>query len=191
MSKPRLLLHVCCAPDATVAFERLNSEFDAEGFFYNPNIHPEEEYLRRLNALEALSRVIDLPFTEGPYETGIWHAAVRGLEGEREGGRRCEECIRLRIRRTAEAAKDGGFDAFAAVFSVSPHKSPSLVDRIGGEAARDFGTTYLATDLKKKNGFKRSVELSRTYGIYRQDYCGCVYSRRSIRFDREKESGGS
>lgn len=176
MAKPRLLLHICCAPDATIGLERIASEFDTVGYFYNPNIHPEEEYLRRLNALEALSRFTDLPFSEGPYETGIWHAAVRGLEGEREGGRRCEECIRLRIRRTAEAAKDGGFDAFAAVFSVSPHKDAELVNRLGQEAANEFGVRYLSTDLKKKDGFKISVQLSRQYGIYRQNYCGCIYS---------------
>jgi len=173
----RLLIHICCAPDASVGFERLSPEWEVEGLFLNSNIHPSEEYSKRLKALETLAAEMDLPFDEGPYEPELWFKSVQGLENEPEKGLRCEMCIRQRLRDTARKARDRHFDAFAAVFTVSPHKDASMVNRLGAEAGEEFGVNYLPTDLKKQNGFKRSVEISSQLGIYRQDYCGCEYSR--------------
>ncbi|MDF1535868.1 MAG: epoxyqueuosine reductase QueH [bacterium] len=174
----KLLLHICCAPDATIGIERLTSGWDARGFFYNPNIHPPQEYDRRLAAMNRLSEATGFPFLTGEYNPGEWMVMVQGLEGEPEKGRRCEICIRDRLRRTAREARDGAYDAFAAVLTVSPHKNAAMVNRLGTEAALEYGVEYLPTDLKKMDGFKRSVQLSREMGIYRQDYCGCEFSRK-------------
>jgi predicted adenine nucleotide alpha hydrolase (AANH) superfamily ATPase len=176
--KKKLLLHICCAPDATVGIERLTSDWDTEGLFLNSNIHPPEEYTKRLKALETLSLEVGLSFMEGPYEPEAWFQSIRGMEGEPEKGLRCEACIRDRLRTTARTARDRGCDAFAAVLTVSPHKDAAMINRLGAEAGLEFGVEYLATDLKKQDGFKRSVELTKQYGIYRQDYCGCEYSKR-------------
>lgn len=172
----KLLIHICCAPDATIGIERLTDRGQAEGYFYNPNIHPEKEYQRRFEALESLSAATGFSFFEGPYDPAPWHEEVKGLEDEPEKGMRCVRCIRLRLRETARMARERGFDHFAAVLTVSPHKDADMVNRIGREAAAEFGVHYLPTNLKKKDGFKSSVQFSRIYGLYRQNYCGCVYS---------------
>ena len=173
-----LLIHICCAPDATVGFERLSSDWDTSGLFSNSNIHPPEEYKKRLKALETLANEMGFTFAEDSYEPEVWLESIRGLEGEPEKGLRCEICIRERIRTTARMARDRQFDAFAAVLTVSPHKDAAMVNRLGIEAGEEFGVEYVPTDLKKQDGFKRSVKLSKQYGIYRQDYCGCEYSKR-------------
>jgi hypothetical protein len=173
----RLLLHICCAPDATVGIERLSSDWDTEGLFSNSNIHPREEYEKRLLAMEQLAEIVDFSFTEGEYEPELWFEAAKGLENEPEKGLRCEICIRERLWATARISRDKGFDAFAAVLTVSPHKDAGMINRLGAAAGEEFGVEYLPTDLKKQDGFKRSVQLSKQYGIYRQDYCGCEYSR--------------
>jgi len=173
----RLHLHICCAPDATIGIERLTPGQDVFGFFYNPNIHAQDEYQKRLEAMQKLSEVSGFPFLEGPCDTPSWFDVVKGLEHEPEKGLRCEACIRMRLRATAKLALEQGFDAFAAVLTVSPRKDAGMVNRLGEEAAVEFGIQYLPTDLKKKDGFKRSVELSRQYGLYRQNYCGCEYSK--------------
>lgn len=174
--KKKLLLHICCAPDATVGIERLTADWAPEGLFYNPNIHPPEEYQRRLQTMEKLSDLLDFSFQAGPYDPDQWMVMVQGLEEEPEKGLRCEICILERLRATARLASERGFDAFAAVLTVSPHKDAGMVNRLGAQAGEEFGVPYLPTDLKKLDGFKRSVELSKQYGIYRQEYCGCVYS---------------
>jgi len=174
----RLLLHICCAPDASVGFERLSHDWEAEGLFSNSNIHPTEEYRKRLQALKTLCNDMGFTFVEDTYEPEVWLESVRGLEEEPEKGLRCEICIRERLRATARVARDKGFDAFAAVLTVSPHKDAVMINRLGAEAGEEFGVEYLATDLKKQDGFKRSVQLTKQYGIYRQDYCGCEYSLR-------------
>jgi len=177
----KLLIHICCAPDATVGFERLSRDWEAEGLFLNSNIHPPEEYGKRRKALQLLAGKMGFSFDEGPYEPELWFESVRGLENEPEKGLRCEMCVRERLRETAREARDRHFDAFAAVFTVSPHKDASMVNRLGAEAGEEFGVNYVPTDLKKQDGFKRSVEISKRHGIYRQDYCGCEYSRKSGR----------
>jgi len=173
----RLLIHICCAPDATVGIERLSQDWETEGLFSNSNIHSPEEYKKRLKALETLANEMGFTFADDSYEPDVWLESVRGLEEEPEKGLRCEICIRERLRATARVAKDKGFDAFAAVLTVSPHKDAGMINRLGAEAGEEFGVEYLPTDLKKQDGFKRSVQMTKQYGIYRQDYCGCEYSR--------------
>lgn len=187
--KKKLLLHICCAPDATVGIERLIEQFHVAGHFYNPNIHPPGEYQRRLAAMEELARALSFPYHEGEYDPEGWFTATRGMEREPEKGRRCAECIRIRLQVTARAAKDGGFDLFAAVLTVSPHKDAALINRLGEEAGRLHGVQYLPTHLNKKGGFGRSVELSRRYGLYRQNYCGCVFSMRGKRKPGDRGQG--
>ena len=175
MSK-RLLVHVCCAPDATVAFERLSGEWDVIGYFYNPNIHPSEEYAKRLTEFVQLGRAMGMETRQGEYVVDEWFEAIRGLENEPEKGKRCEVCYRFRMEETARLAKFEGFDAFATVLTVSPHKNAQKINATGQELSEKYGVSYLQTDLKKKDGFKRSVELSRQFGLYRQKYCGCQFS---------------
>ncbi|HFE53086.1 MAG TPA: epoxyqueuosine reductase QueH [Bacteroidetes bacterium] len=179
--KPRLLLHVCCAPDATVGFERLGQDYDITAFFYNPNIHPRAEYELRASELERLCREMHVPLLAAPYDPERWFALTRGLEWEPEKGRRCDICFEMRLEATAAKAAELGFEYIAAVLTVSPHKLAQRINEIGLRVAQKYGVTYLPTDLKKKDGFKRSVELSKQFKLYRQDYCGCIYSKR----DRE------
>lgn len=176
--KKKLLLHICCAPDATVGLERLSQNWETEGLFSNPNIHPTEEYGKRLQGLKTLANEMGFTFAEGTYDPEGWLESVRGMESEPEKGLRCELCIRERLRTTARLARERSFDAFAAVLTVSPHKDAAMINRLGKEAGEEFGIEYVATDLKKHDGFKRSVQLTKQYGIYRQDYCGCEYSKR-------------
>jgi predicted adenine nucleotide alpha hydrolase (AANH) superfamily ATPase len=172
-----LLLHICCAPDATVAFERLSRDWNIVGYFLNPNIHPAEEYAKRLQDFLQLGCRIGMEVRSGDYLVQEWFDAVKGLEHEPEKGRRCEVCIDFRLRNTAQMAHREGFNAFATVLTVSPHKNAKYINQSGQKLASEFGTTYLITDLKKQDGFKRSIELSREYGLYRQKYCGCKFSR--------------
>lgn len=177
-SKGKILLHICCAPDATIGIERLTDQYEVEGYFYNPNIHPLEEYRRRGAAMKDLSEAVSFSYREGIYNPERWFKETEGMEDEPEKSRRCVQCIRMRLKETARAAKEGGFDLFAAVLTVSPHKDTDMINRLGEEAGRLHGVEYLPTDLKKKDGFRRSVELSKQYKLYRQEYCGCVYSIR-------------
>ncbi|MBI5166945.1 MAG: epoxyqueuosine reductase QueH [candidate division NC10 bacterium] len=176
LSRPRILLHICCAPDATVVIERLASDYRLTGFFYNPNIHPEEEYSRRLGETIRLAEGLDFPLFLGDYDPVNWFSLVRGFEGEPEGGTRCEICIRMRLERTAALARDEGFTAFSTVLTVSPHKQAPFINRVGAEVAARHGLSFFGADFKKKDGFKRSLELSKRHGLYRQKYCGCIYS---------------
>jgi len=174
----RLLLHVCCAPDAIIGVEVLSADFDVTMLFHNPNIHPREEYDRRLEATGNLGKILKVDLLEGDYDTAAWFETVRGLEEEPEKGKRCEVCIQNRLEATARLAAEKGFDAFAAVLTVSPHKDAAMINRMGAGAGENHGIEYIPTNLKKKDGFKRSVVLSREYGLYRQDYCGCRFSIR-------------
>ena len=137
--------------------------------------------------MEKLSEATGLDFEAGDYDPEQWEVMVKGLEEEPEKGRRCELCFQERLQKTAREARDGGYDAFAAVLTVSPHKDAALINRLGAEAGQEFGVEYLPTDLKKMDGFKTSVQLSREMGIYRQDYCGCEYSQRQKAGGRREE----
>lgn len=178
MDKEKLLFHICCAPDATVVAERLHPDYDITGFFYNPNIHPESEYKLRVKEMEDLAKKINLKLIVGPYDSDNWFEQVEGLEHEPEGGARCVVCFKMRLEQTARVAKEQGFDIFTTVLTVSPHKNADLINDIGEEIAEKYGVAFMAANFKKKDGFKRSLVLSKQYNLYRQNYCGCIYSKR-------------
>ena len=183
--KPRVLLHACCGPCATSCVERLVSDYSVTVFYYNPNITDEKEYfLRRDNLtyfIDAFnrSRPEDPPvsYLEGTYDPDHYLRRTAALAEEPEGGRRCTVCFEMRLAETARVAKDLGFDCFTTTLTVSPHKNYSLIASIGGSLSERFGTEFLAIDFKKKDGFRRSIELSKQYGLYRQNFCGCEYAR--------------
>jgi epoxyqueuosine reductase len=178
-SGKRLLLHICCAPDATVGVEEYAGKCAVEGYFYNPNIEAGGEYRRRLDAMRKLGEATDFPWREEPPDFSAWEEAVRGLETEPERtGRRCEVCTRMRLRRAAETARREGFDLVGTVLTVSRLKDEALVNRVGAQEAARAGVRWLFADLKKRDGFGRSVAWCRQYDIWRQDYCGCRFSRK-------------
>lgn len=178
---PTLLLHACCAPCSSYVLEYLSQYFNITLFFYNPNIEDKDEYGKRSKELKRL--VSELPhknpiqILDGDYEPTIFNDTIQGLENEPEGGGRCTKCYRLRLKKTAKTAKNNGFDYFTTTLSISPHKNAKLLNEIGIELSAEFGVEYLLSDFKKRNGYKRSCELSQKYGLYRQDYCGCIYSK--------------
>ena len=178
---PRLLLHVCCAPCSSYCLEYLSEYFDITVYYYNPNISQKEEYLKRLAEEERYISVKEFKYpvklTESNYDPQEFFDAVRGLEKEPEGGLRCRECFKLRLEASAKKAKELGFEWFTTTLTISPLKNAALLNEIGAEMGEKYGVKWLPSDFKKKEGYKRSIELSREYGLYRQDYCGCVFSR--------------
>lgn len=178
---PRLLLHSCCAPCSSYVLEYLSQYFAVTVYYYNPNISPKEEYERRIEEQRRL--ICELPavhpvsFEAGPYEPERFYEAARGYEQETEGGARCLRCFRLRLFEAARLAAAGGYDYFTTTLTISPLKNAAALNAIGEEAGALYGVVHLPSDFKKKNGYKRSVELSSRYGLYRQDYCGCVFSK--------------
>ena len=177
--RPTLLLHSCCGPCSSAVIERLREHFRLTVLYYNPNIEPEEEYLHRRAEQQRLLELLgnDTGWLPCEYGHEAFEAFAPGLAEEPEGGKRCLACFALRLNATAEAARDHGFEYFTTTLSVSPHKNAENVNRAGEEAARRFGVRYLYADFKKKNGYLRSLQLSAEYGLYRQDYCGCLYSK--------------
>jgi len=170
----RVLLHVCCGVCGAGAAERLLSQgHEVLGLFYNPNIHPAEEYERRLGAARCAFEMLSAPLEAGPYEFEEWQQQTQGLGGEPEGGRRCEVCFRMRLQQAHRRAVEQGCDAFTTTLTISPHKRAEVVNRIGREIG---GEMFLACDFKKKDGFARATALAKQWGLHRQDYCGCVYS---------------
>lgn len=179
MSKPRLLLHSCCAPCSSAVLERLTPEYSVTVFYYNPNIYPAAEYARRkAEQLDFIERAYgrQVGIIDCDYLPAEFDAAASGLEGCREGAERCAACFALRLSRTAQAASERGFDLFCTTLTVSPHKNASLVNEAGRKAGRAAGVPYLESDFKKRDGYLRSLRLSAEYGLYRQSYCGCRYS---------------
>jgi epoxyqueuosine reductase len=177
-SGTKLLLHCCCAPCGTHPFRTLRERFDVTACFDNPNIQPVEEYRARLAEIQELAKRWQFTVVEGEPGAAEWLSAVRGHEDEPEGSVRCEICYRIRLERTARKAKTLGMDCFATTLSISPHKKAETINRIGRETGERIGIRFIEADFKKKDGFKISCELSRAEGLYRQDYCGCLYSRR-------------
>lgn len=176
--KPGLLLHSCCGPCSSYVLEYLSRHFRLGLLYYDPNIQPEAEYELRLeNQRTVLERYPDIALHEYGWRGEEYEAAVRGLEAEPEGGARCTACFRLRLEETARLAKELGYEYFCTTLSVSPHKDAERLNRIGMELAEKYGVKWLPSDFKKREGYKRSIELSREYGLYRQDYCGCLYSK--------------
>ncbi len=179
---PRLLLHCCCAPCSSYCLEYLSGHFDITLFYYNPNISPEKEFEKRAAELTRLSEVfpaknkIEVVIPE--YDPAEFFDAVKGVETVPEGGERCFRCYRLRLLRAARYASEHEYDYFCSTLSISPWKNAAKLNEIGEELSGEYSVAHLPNDFKKKNGFKRSVELSEKYGLYRQDYCGCVFSKK-------------
>lgn len=182
---PTLFLHSCCAPCSSYVLELLAAHFHITVFYYNPNIYPPEEYEERTKEVERL--IAELPvkypirLIKGEYLPDTFYEAVRGHEADREGGERCRICFTKRLREAARMAAEGGYDYFTTTLSISPLKNAAVLNEIGEQAGEEYGVRYLNSDFKKKNGYRRSVELSEQYHLYRQDYCGCVFSLRERR----------
>ena len=176
--RPTLLLHSCCGPCSSAVLERLCEHFRVTILYYNPNIEPEAEYLHRLSEQKRLLELLpgEIPLLPCDYDNAAFEAFALAMADAPEGGERCLACFGLRLDYTAARAKEHGFEYFTTTLSVSPHKNADNVNRIGEEAGRKHGVKYLFADFKKKNGYLRSLELSKEYGLYRQDYCGCRYS---------------
>jgi len=178
VNKNGMLLHICCAPCSTYVIEILRKDFFITAYFYNPNIHPEEEYLHRMNEMKGYAEKLSLPFLDGPYEVDEWFKCIRGLEMLGERSERCVMCYRMRLEKTAILAKEKGMDFFATTLSISPHKDASQINRTGKELSKKYGISFLEADFKKKDGFKISIRMSKELGFYRQNYCGCLFSKR-------------
>ncbi len=179
--RPRLLLHACCAPCSSAVLERVAPFFDVTIFWYNPNIYPEAEEKKRLAEFPKLLKGAGLETVNiitPEYVHDEYLAAARGFGNEPEGGARCGECFMLRLGKTAEKAKELGFDFFGTTLTVSPHKNAQLINEIGYGLEGGYGVKWLPSDFKKQNGYLRSIELSKEFGLYRQDYCGCEFAFR-------------
>lgn len=180
-NKKSLLLHACCAPCSSYVLEYLSAYFNITLFYYNPNISPQEEYtFRAAEACRLAGEMLPdnkIKFLEGPYNPADFYNAVKGLESEPEGGKRCEKCFNLRLNKTAEICREQGFDYFTTTLTISPLKNAELLNASGMHAAEKYGVTWLPCDFKKRGGYKRSVELSKQYNLYRQNYCGCIFSK--------------
>lgn len=177
--KPSLLLHVCCGPCSSYVLEYLSNYFEITILFYNPNIYPKEEYIRRKEEMEEfVSKVYpNTKYIIMDYNEKEFYDAVRGYEHLGERSERCFKCYELRLKKTVEYAKENGYDYFTTSLSISPYKVSSKLNEIGSILEKEYGINYLYSDFKKKNGYKRSVEISKEYNMYRQEYCGCVYSK--------------
>ena len=188
---PGLLLHACCAPCSSSVLEYLTRFFSVSLLFYNPNISPEAEYDKRRRELERLIAEMPMghPVTLLPcdYRGEDFARMARGLEGEPEGGARCMACYRLRMEEAARAARDLGLEYFTTTLSLSPLKNARAINQIGEELAEEYGVKHLPSDFKKRDGYKRSIQLSQEYGLYRQDYCGCAFSKAER--ERKKDQG--
>jgi predicted adenine nucleotide alpha hydrolase (AANH) superfamily ATPase len=170
----KVVLHICCGVCAAGAADMLLSEGHAvTGYFYNPNIYPRDEYGRRLDAALVVAQKLGFEIIEGPYDTNIWQLATAGRENEREGGLRCKACFRVRLQMTLNRTLESGAHAFTSTLTIGPRKSAVEINRIGKEIG---GENYLSRDFKKKDGFKRAMQTARDWGLYRQNYCGCIYS---------------
>jgi hypothetical protein len=183
----KLLVHACCGPCATQVIELLSRDYRVTAFFYNPNIQPEEEYLNRLAALETFCRIKDIELVSGSYDHQEWLELVAGLEEQPEGGKRCEACFAMRLQKTALVAVEHGFKAFSTTLSISPHKDARVINSIGRETGKQHNIIFLQGDFKKDNGYRKSCELSRQYGLYRQKYCGCQFSKNSPQRSRSTQ----
>lgn len=174
--KPQVLLHICCAPDATAVFEQLALEYEVTGYFHNPNIYPEEEFRKRLREAQKVSQRMGFNLLTEPYQPEAWLKAIKGWEYEPEKGRRCEICFRFNLRAAAQKAASLQIPYFTTTLTISPHKLSKAIFKAAGAAEKEFHVMFLEIDFKKSDGFKRSLEISREMELYRQKYCGCRYS---------------
>ena len=180
---PKLLLHSCCAPCSSSCIERLTNYFDITIIYYNPNIEPYDEYLKRkeeeIRFINEYKNINKLDIIDCDYDNQIYHDTIKGLENELEGGPRCFKCYNLRMEYTANKAKELNYDYFATTLTLSPLKNSTILNEIGYELEKKYNIKYLPSDFKKNDGYKRSIELSKEFNLYRQNYCGCIYSRRN------------
>lgn len=187
---PKLLLHSCCAPCSSYVLEYLSNYFDITVLYYNPNIYPKEEYEKRLNEqkglIEDMTFKYEVNIIEGTYNSDEFFEMCRGMEEIKEGGERCFKCYELRLRETLRIAEENGFDYFTTTLTISPFKNAQKLNEIGEKLTKNSKVKYLFSDFKKKEGYKRSIELSSEYNLYRQDYCGCVFSKRQREMEKMK-----
>lgn len=181
--RPSLLLHSCCGPCSTSVIDKLKDYFEISVYYYNPNIFPKEEYLRREEEQRLYLESLGIKYILGDYENEIYESAISGLEMELEGGLRCNVCFEIRLRKTAAIADELNIDYFTTTLTVSTHKNSKVINEIGLEIAKDFKVKYLSSDFKKDDGYKQSILMSQELGMFRQDYCGCLYSKK----EREKK----
>lgn len=178
---PKLLLHSCCAPCSSRCIEFLSEYFDITVLYYNPNISPEEEYEKRkqeqIKFINEFKTKNKLDFMDIEYNYDDFLNIAHGMENEKEGGPRCFKCYNLRLEKTAQVAKGNNYDYFGTTLTVSPYKNSQVLNQIGEELSKKYDIKYLYSDFKKNEGYKRSIELSKVYNLYRQDYCGCIYSK--------------
>ena len=181
---PNLLLHSCCAPCSSYTLEYLSNYFAITVFYFNPNISPESEFEKRFSEqkrlIESLPVKNEIRLIKGEYDYNEFLSIAKGLEAVKEGGERCFKCYRMRLEKTAQLAKEQGFDYFCTTLSISPLKNSQKINEIGFEVAEKYGVNWLPSDFKKREGYKRSIELSREYDLYRQNFCGCVFSQSQI-----------
>ena len=184
---PKILLHSCCAPCSSYVITFLSNYFDITILYYNPNIAPQEEYEKRKNEQIKLIKTLNtknkLDFLDCDYENNIYNEVIKGYENIPEGGSRCHICFNLRLEKTAKLAKLNNYDYFCSTLTVSPHKNSKVINEIGEKISNKYDIKWLYSDFKKNEGFKQSIELSKKYDLYRQDYCGCIYSKK----DKEKQ----
>lgn len=174
---PTLLMHACCAPCSSACIMRTNEFFDITVYYYNPNIDSEEEFIRRAKEQERLCAELNVKSVIEKYNADEFYDVVKGFESEPEGGARCEKCFYLRLKKTAEKAKAQGFKFFTTTLTLSPLKNAALLNEIGSSVAKETGVKFLPSDFKKKGGYQKSIELSKQYSLYRQNYCGCIFSK--------------
>lgn len=173
----KLLLHSCCAPCSSSVIERLKNDFEITVLYYNPNIEPIEEYEKRKTEQLKLLKILNIDYINIDYLNEEYKEAVKGYENEKENGARCPICFNLRLEKTAQIAKKNKFDYFGTTLTISPHKNAILINRIGTKIEQKYNISFLLSDFKKEDGYKKSIELSKKYDLYRQDYCGCLYSK--------------
>jgi len=173
----KILVHVCCAVCAGGVIDQIKDKYNITCYFYNPNIHPQEEYERRLLDVYKHCAKLDISLIHGEYDKNEWLGLVKGLESEPEGGQRCLKCYTMRLEQTAKIAKDRGFDIFASTLTISPHKKAEIINPIGQKLSEKYGVKFLEADFKKHDGFKCACDIAKSENFYRQNYCGCVYSQ--------------
>lgn len=179
---PTILLHSCCAPCSSHVITFLKEYFDITIIYYNPNIYPYEEYKKRkeeqIRLLNEIKSKNKLNIIDCDYDNNIYEKTIKGLEQEKEGGSRCYKCFWLRLDKTAQIAKENNYDYFSTTLTISPYKNSTVINEIGKELETIYNITWLYSDYKKKDGYKKSIQLSKKYNLYRQNYCGCIYSKR-------------
>lgn len=176
MKKENILLHSCCAPCAGYVREVLSGDYRIVSFFYNPNIQPRREYEKRLGELERFSRELDFPLLAGEYDVRSWTERVKPHRFGGERSERCRQCIAMRLERSFEKAREESIGMVGTTLTISPHKDAAMINALGKELSQRFGIAFLEADFKKRDGYRKSLEVSRRHGFYRQNYCGCVYS---------------